>query len=85
MEQLRTLVAAPSDASGAADAASIASDTGSVVDLEDDEAWSTVAKGGRRALLRRQRDELASKVRSKLGKTTSERSHFFRRPDSLGR
>ena len=85
IEQLLALVAAPSDGSGAAEAASVASDTVSVADLEDDEAWSKVAKSSRRALLRRQRDELASKVRSKLGKTASERSPFQKRPDLLGR
>ena len=83
LEQLQALVGAPSETPLATE--SVASDFGSVDDLEDDEKWSTVAKGRRHALLRKQKDELASKVRTKLGKVQPARSPFAKRADPLGR
>ena len=37
--------------------------TTSIEDLEDDDAWSKVERGKRKALLRRERDALAGKLR----------------------
>ena len=81
LEQLQALVATqPGGASAAAEPApSSASDLGSLADLEEDEAWCKVDKGRRRALLHKQRDELASKVRSKLGGVATVRSPFHKR------
>ena len=80
---MRTLVAAQQEgtaAGGTADeAASLASDVGSIEDLDDDEKWKKIEKGRRRTLLRRQKDELASKVRAKLGGATSVRSPFLKK------
>jgi hypothetical protein len=56
-------------------AASIASDVGNPDDL-DDEQWSKVEKGKRPALLRRQKDELATKLRTRLNGVASVRSPF---------
>jgi DNA repair exonuclease SbcCD ATPase subunit len=75
LEQLKAdLGAAPANVA-ASGAASVASDLGNPDDL-DDEQWSKVEKGRRSALLRRQKDELASKLRTRLNGVASVRSPF---------
>ena len=75
LEQLKAdLGAAPAHVA-ASGAASVASDLGNLDDL-DDEQWSKVEKGRRSALLRRQKDELASKLRTRLNGVASVRSPF---------
>jgi hypothetical protein len=73
-EQLRALVHGQ-DAGGGDGAASTASDIGALEDL-DDTKWSQVEKGKRAGLLRKQKDELALRVRTRLGKVTSVRCPF---------
>jgi len=78
-QELEALLAAGAGASDGA--ASVASDVGNVEDL-DDEAWTKLAgkgKAQRAALLRRSRDELAAKVRGKLGSVTTVKSPFFKK------
>jgi hypothetical protein len=81
LEQLKAMVASQGEGGAvvAEVAPSAASELGSVEDLEDDEKWNQVAKGSRRALLRKQREELASRLRSKLGGVASVRSPFLKR------
>ena len=55
---------------------SVAGDVGSIDDLEDDNAWQKVAKEKRKGLLRRERDALASKLRTSLGKVATHTSPF---------
>jgi hypothetical protein len=75
LEQLKAdLGAAPANVA-ASGAASVASDLGNPDDL-DDEQWGKVEKGRRSALLRRQKDELASKLRTRLNGVASVRSPF---------
>ena len=45
-------------------------------DLEEDEAWSKVEKGMRKAVLRRERDALAKHVRTSLSKVSAASSPF---------
>jgi cytolysin (calcineurin-like family phosphatase) len=63
------------DAGGGYGAASTASDIGALEDL-DDTKWSQVEKGKRAGLLRKQKDEFALRVRTRLGKVTSVRCPF---------
>ena len=53
-----------------------AGDDSSVVQIEDDEAWNKIESGKRKALLRRQRDILAKKVRANLCKVSANASPF---------
>ena len=83
LAQLRALVAEAQDMDAPDEAdASVASDLGSMAELEDGKRWAQVAKGSRRALLRRQRDDLASKVRTKLKGVSTASSPFVERPGS---
>jgi len=78
-QELEALVAA--SASAADGAASVASDVGNVEEL-DDEAWTKIVgkgKAHRAVLLRKSRDELAAKVRGKLGSVTTVKSPFFKK------
>ena len=78
-QELEALVAAGASASDGA--ASVASDVGNVEEL-DDEAWTKIAgkgKAHRAILLRKSREELAAKVRGKLGSVTSVKSPFFKK------
>ena len=81
LAELRAMVASQADSSAAPTEAapSMASDVGAVEDVEDDEKWSKVAKDNRHALLRKQKEELATKVRSKLKAVTTVRSPFLKR------
>ena len=63
------------DAGGGDGAASTASDLGAVEDL-DDTKWSQVDRTKRAAMLRKQKDELALRVRTRLGKVASVRCPF---------
>ena len=65
--------------------ASVASDLGSIEDLEDDDSWKRVAAGKRRALLRRERDALAFKVRTTLGKVSSASSALLKKAGQAGK
>eukprot|EP00973_Karenia_brevis_P063540 8829835-Karenia_brevis.AAC.1 len=47
---------------------SVASDIASAEDLEDDENWKKVVPSKRKALLHRERDALASRMCTSLGK-----------------
>ena len=79
VEQLRALVVAQTDAGAATEASqSEAGDLASIESLafEDDDAWKSVDKGKRKALLRRERDVLAHKVRAGLGKVSHNSSPF---------
>ena len=79
LEQLKAIIGTQQSAAAAsADGASVASDVGNPEELDDDK-WSKVDKGRRSALLRKQRDELASKLRSRLGGVTSVRSPFVKK------
>ena len=73
--QLTALVAAQGEGSAAASegSPSVADED---EDLEGDEAWSQVTRDKRRKVLRKERDVLASKVRSSLGKVSSHASPF---------
>jgi DNA repair exonuclease SbcCD ATPase subunit len=73
-EQLKALVHSQ-DAAGGDGAASTASDLGAVEDL-DDTKWSQVDRTKRAAMLRKQKDELALRVRTRLGKVASVRCPF---------
>jgi len=78
MDQLKALLDAQQESTAApASGASVASDIGSLADLEDDEKWSKVERSKRGALMRKQRDDLASKLRSKLGGVASVRPSPF--------
>jgi hypothetical protein len=76
--QLQALVASQGEGGAAASDASpsVAGDIAAMEDLEDDEAWSKVTREKRKTVLRRERDVLASKVRSSLGKSPSHASPF---------
>ena len=76
--QLQALVASQSGCTGVSDAPSEVLDLEAVSDdiFEEDEKWSTVARGKRKALLHRERDILASKVRHSLGKVSAHASPF---------
>ena len=63
---LQSLVAEAST-NDAANSEAAPSDLGSVEDLVDDAAWSKVDRGKRKAVLGRQRHQLAKEVRSSLG------------------
>ena len=79
VQYLQSLVAAQGDSGvAAAEAApSAASDVLSGDDLElDDEKWGKAVCTKRKALLRRERDVLAGKVRSTLGKVAVAASPF---------
>ena len=75
LEQLKAIIGTQQSAAAAGDGASVASDVGNPEELDDDK-WSKVDKSRRSALLRKQRDELATKLRSRLGGVTSVRSPF---------
>lgn len=70
LAQVQALVSAQPDAQ------SEAGDFDPPEQLEDDEAWSKVDRGKRQKLLRRERDVLATNVRSKLGKVSAASSPF---------
>jgi len=72
--QLRALLPDPAE-SAASDAASEGGDV-VVGDLEDDEAWSKVGKGKRKAVLHRERNVLAKHVRAGLSKASTVHSPF---------
>jgi len=77
--QLQALVA--SQAEGAAGSEATPSEVGdisSVEQLEEDEVWNKVDRGKRKAILRRERDVLASKVRNGLGKVRTSTCPFKR-------
>ena len=84
LAQLTALVAATqgdaaAKAEGDAGGASQADDTGSIEDV-DDENWATIVnKDKRLALLRKPKEELAARVRAKLGKVSAVRSPFLKR------
>ena len=67
---LQTLVAGSTQDAAACAASDAASEAGdeSLLALEEDEAWSKVDKGRRKAVLRRERDVLAKRVRTSLYK-----------------
>ena len=74
ISQLQALLDEHNDASGsAADASSEAPDLDK---LEEDEAWNTVEKGKRKALLGRERAKLATKVKAGLNKVSTIASPF---------
>ena len=79
--QLQALVscqsASTSEGSAGSEASpSVSGDLASVDDLEDDDTWSKVVPGKRKALLCRERDALATKMRSTLGKVSAVSSPF---------
>ena len=76
--QLNALVASQGDGNAAASDASPsgAGDIAAMEDLEDDEAWNKVTRDKRKKVLGREREMLASKVRSNLGKAASHTSPF---------
>ena len=79
--QLKAMVAAQGEGGSAASEASqsVASDLGTMDDLEDDEAWSKVPTGRRKAFLRKERDALASKIRTSLGTVSTVSSPFLKK------
>ena len=54
----------------------VANASGDVENLEDDEVWNTVERGKRKAVLGKQRDALATKVRTSLAKVSGHASPF---------
>ena len=75
--QLQALVATQTEGAAAIEiSSSEAGDLASVEQLEDDEAWSKVERGKRKAVLGREREALASRVRSSLAKVSSVASPF---------
>ena len=78
MAQLQALVVSNGEGGSAASEASpsAAGDIAAVEDLEEDDAWNRVSRDKRRLVLRRERDALASKVRSSLGKVSCHASPF---------
>ena len=81
LAQLQAMVAAQGDCGSEASEASpsIAGELASIEELENDEAWTKVASGKRKALLHRERDMLARKVRNSLGKVSSAASPFVKK------
>ena len=80
LEQLRALVAAQPDpgapAVGQTADADLGDDPAEVEETQiEDETWTQMPKGGRKALLRKQRDELAAKVRTKLKSVSVASAH----------
>ena len=76
MAQLQALVATQREGSGQADQSpSEAGDIQSIDQLVDDEAWGKVSSGKRKAVLQRERDLLAGKVRN-LSKVSTAASPF---------
>ena len=82
LEQLRSLVEARTDAGAAPEVSeapqSEAGELAPIESLEDDDARSRIERGKRKVLLRREREVLAHKVRSTLGKTLQITSPFRR-------
>ena len=76
--QIHAMVAGQNEgaATSSEAAGSVASDTGSVEDLEDDEVWKKVPQGKRKTLLRKERDALGKRVQSGLGKVSHMSSLF---------
>ena len=80
LEQLRALVAGQGDGGPTAEAASTAAgDAGTIEDFEDDDQWNQVTRDKRRAVLHKQKEELASKVRAKLKAVAIARSPFVKK------
>ena len=81
LAQLQALVASQGPTGDAASEAtpSEAGDVASAAQLEDDDAWSAVDRSKRKALLRRERDALASKVKTHLGKIRSQPHSPFKK------
>ena len=83
LAHLQALVAAQSaeGASAASEGApSVADDVASIDDLAgDDEKWSQVSRAKRKALLRRERDALAGRIRTSLGKVSPIASPFVKK------
>jgi hypothetical protein len=82
LAQLRTLVEGQGEDGAALDASpSDAADLATMEQLDDDdEAWAKVGRGKRKALLHRERDVLASRVRSTIGKVGTPVSPFKKQP-----
>ena len=82
LAQLQAMVATQTEVAGAAseEAPSVADDLASVDDLTgDDEKWNKVIPSKRKALLRRERDALAGKLRTSLGKVCTISSPFLKK------
>ena len=74
--QLQALVDAHSEHATTPGTTSVEAEDSSSADFEDDEAWGKVEKGKRKALLRKEREILATKVRHSLGKVSTHVSPF---------
>ena len=81
LAQLQAMVDSQDDGGSVASEAcpSIADDLGSVEELEKNETWNQVAPARRKALLRRERDVLAKKFRTSLGKASMSSSPFIKK------
>ena len=75
---LQALVEAGLDAASEA-SPSEAGDNASAEQLEDDESWGKVEKSKRKAVLCRQPDALAKKLRTSLAKVSSAASPFIKK------
>ena len=67
ISQLQALVDGRGDETPTEAAVSEAGELLSVDQLDDDDAWRTMAKAKRRSLLSQERDALAKKMRTRLG------------------
>ena len=77
LAQLKALVSPGFDSSSPAEPTASEADVAEAVEQPDeDEAWNTIERGKRKALLRQQRDILAKKVRANLGKVSAHASPF---------
>ena len=79
LAQLQALVGQGGSDAASEAAPSEAADVAPAEQLVDDEVWAKVDRGKRRALLRREREVLATKVRTSLGKVKASTSSPFKR------
>ena len=72
--QLQALVTASADGAAASEPGD--TEAGDHLSLEDDEVWNKVERGQRRTLVRKEKEVLAKKLRTGLGKMPSISSPF---------
>ncbi len=87
LAQLQALVGGATDEGASASEASpsVAGDLASVDELvQDESSWSKVVPGRRKALLRRERDVLANKLRANLGEVSAAVSPFAKKNAAAG-
>ena len=72
--QLQSLVTAPTDSAAPSEVGD--AEAAEQLNLDDDEAWSKVERGKRHILVRKEKELLAKKVRTGLGKVSPISSPF---------